>query len=158
MIVWTKAALAASNVGLGAPASAEAPSSSGLETAASSEWLACGYGAERTGWNRGETDPSKDIVEKQRIVWKTKLSTRIVDVVLSTLMAPVVANGVLFATSTGGKAMQNPPLPRQAGPVSQHLRRIATYPLDPRRQLKLYGCGAAKYGAAPIHLAQGLNR
>ncbi len=101
---WPKAALgalAASAISFCTPAFAQAPQASSRDAAASSEWLTWGYDAERTGWNRAETTLSKANVDKLQIVWKTKLSTPIVDVVLSTLTAPVVAADV--STRSGKK-------------------------------------------------------
>jgi outer membrane protein assembly factor BamB len=83
------ASTAALAQGAAAPQAATPP---GATTA--NEWTTWGYDQERTGWNRGETTLSKANVGKLKVQWKTQLSTPIVDVVLSTLTAPVIAAGV----------------------------------------------------------------
>jgi glucose dehydrogenase len=65
------------------------------------DWLTWGYDQERTGWNKGETTLSKDNVGRLELRWSTQLSTQPKDVVLSTLTAPVVVEGV--NTSQGKK-------------------------------------------------------
>lgn len=108
-IQWRKAVhvglglLATSIIGLGAPASAQTSPAPIREAAPSNEWLTWGYDAERSGWNRSETTLSKDNVGTLGVAWKTQLSTPIVDVVLSTLTAPVVAADI--ATRRGKKNM-----------------------------------------------------
>jgi outer membrane protein assembly factor BamB len=62
--------------------------------AASPDWLTWGYDPERTGWNQGETALSKDNVSKLKLLWGTQLSTPPKDVVLATLTAPLVVEGV----------------------------------------------------------------
>ena len=59
--------------------------------ASSSEWLTWGYDQERTGWNQGETILSKDNAARLELKWKTQLSTKPSEVVLSTMTAPLVA-------------------------------------------------------------------
>src|SRR5579863_852263 len=58
------------------------------------DWTSWGYDQERTGWNRGETTLTKANVSKLKLLWSTQLSTPPRDVVLSTLTAPVVVEGV----------------------------------------------------------------
>ena len=55
------------------------------------DWLTWGYDQERTGWNKSETTLTKDNVSHLQLKWKSQLSTKPVDVILSTLTAPVVA-------------------------------------------------------------------
>ncbi len=59
--------------------------------AAQNDWLTWGYDQERTGWNKSETTLTKQNVSHLQLKWKSQLSTKPVDVVLSTLTAPVVA-------------------------------------------------------------------
>jgi outer membrane protein assembly factor BamB len=59
------------------------------------EWTTWGYDQERSGWNRGEKTLSTANVGRLKVQWKAQLSTPIIDVVLSTLTAPVVAAGVV---------------------------------------------------------------
>jgi outer membrane protein assembly factor BamB len=66
------------------PAAAQAPH----------DWTSWGYDQERTSWNRGETQLSKSNVSRLRLQWSAQLSTSPNDVVLSTLTAPVVVEGV----------------------------------------------------------------
>lgn len=61
------------------------------------DWPTWGYDQERTAWNRGETTLSTNNVSGLKILWKTKLSTPATDVVLSTLTAPLVVEGVPVA-------------------------------------------------------------
>jgi hypothetical protein len=65
------------------------------------EWTTWGYDQERSGWNRGEKTLSTANVGKLKVQWKSQLSTPVVDVVLSTLTAPVIAANV--ATAQGSK-------------------------------------------------------
>jgi outer membrane protein assembly factor BamB len=65
------------------------------------DWTSWGYDQERTSWNRGETQLSKANVSKLRLQWSAQLSTPPNDVVLSTLTAPVVVEGV--STGQGSK-------------------------------------------------------
>jgi outer membrane protein assembly factor BamB len=58
------------------------------------DWTTWGYDQERTGWNRGETSLSKSNVSRMRLLWNTRLSTPAKGIVLSTLTAPLVAEGV----------------------------------------------------------------
>ncbi len=58
------------------------------------DWLTWGYDQERTGWNKGETTLSKENVGRLELRWSTQLSTQPKEVVLSTLTAPVVVEGV----------------------------------------------------------------
>ena len=63
-------------------------------TDAPRDWTSWGYDQERTAWNRGETTLSKSNVSRLRVIWNTQLSTPPSDVVLSTLTAPLVVEGV----------------------------------------------------------------
>ena len=67
------------------------------------DWLTWGYDQERTGWNKGETILSKDNVSRLELKWSTQLSTPPNEVVLSTLTAPLVAEGV--STPQGRKTL-----------------------------------------------------
>src|SRR5690242_21467268 len=67
------------------------------------DWPTWGYDQERTGWNRGETTLSKENVGKLELKWSTQLSTQPKEVVLSTLTAPLVVEGV--NTSQGRKTL-----------------------------------------------------
>jgi len=58
------------------------------------DWTTWGYDQERTGWNRGETRLNKQNVSRLKLLWNTQLSTPVRDVVMSTLTAPLVAEGV----------------------------------------------------------------
>jgi outer membrane protein assembly factor BamB len=58
------------------------------------DWTTWGYDQERTGWNRGETTLTKQNVSRLKVLWNTQLSTPVRDVVMSTLTAPLVAEGV----------------------------------------------------------------
>src|ERR1700760_2181932 len=58
------------------------------------DWTTWGYDQERTGWNKGETSLSRNNVSRMRLLWKTQLSTPPQGVVLSTLTAPLVVEGV----------------------------------------------------------------
>ena len=57
----------------------------------SSEWLTWGYDQERTGWNQAETLLGKDNVARLELKWRAQLSTKLSEVVLSTMTAPLVA-------------------------------------------------------------------
>jgi outer membrane protein assembly factor BamB len=65
------------------------------------DWLAYNYDRERSGWNRGETQLTKQTVGKLRPLWNKQLLTNTPALVLSTLTAPVVAGGV--STPNGAK-------------------------------------------------------
>ena len=73
--------------------SAQTPQPAPAE-AAPRDWTSWGYDQERTAWNRGETTLSKSNVSRLRVLWNTELSTPPSDVVLSTLTAPLVVEGV----------------------------------------------------------------
>jgi outer membrane protein assembly factor BamB len=60
----------------------------------SRDWVTWGYDQERTGWNQGETALTKSNVQRLKLQWSTQLSTQPSDIVLSTLTAPVVVEGV----------------------------------------------------------------
>jgi PQQ-like domain len=65
------------------------------------DWTTWGYDPERTGWNKGETSFTPANVQGLTLRWKTQLSTPPKDIVLSTLTAPLVAEGV--STAQGAK-------------------------------------------------------
>ncbi len=67
------------------------------------DWTTWGYDQERTGWNKGETSLSTNNVSRLKLLWNTQLSTPSKGIVLSTLTAPLVAEGV--RTSQGSKDM-----------------------------------------------------
>lgn len=71
------------------------------QTTPARDWLTWGYDAERTGWNKGETTLTKDNVSGMKLEWSAQLSTPARNVVLSTLTAPLVVEGV--NTSRGKK-------------------------------------------------------
>ncbi len=58
------------------------------------DWTTWGYDQERTGWNKGETSLSKSNVSRMKLLWNTQLTTPPQGIVLSTLTAPLVAEGV----------------------------------------------------------------
>jgi outer membrane protein assembly factor BamB len=58
------------------------------------DWTTWGYDQQRSGWNQGETSLSKTNVSDLKLLWSTQLSTPPQGVVLSTLTAPLVAEGV----------------------------------------------------------------
>ena len=58
------------------------------------DWTTWGYDQERTGWNKGETVLSRSNVSRMKLLWNTQLSTPPKGVVLSTLTAPLVVQGV----------------------------------------------------------------
>jgi outer membrane protein assembly factor BamB len=70
------------------------PSGSYAQGTPAREWLTWGYDQERTGWNKGETTLSKDNVSRLELKWSTQLSTKPSELVLSTVTAPLVAEGV----------------------------------------------------------------
>src|ERR1700687_5556585 len=70
------------------------------QTPPARDWLTWGYDQERTGWNKGETTLSKDNVSRLELKWSTQLSTPPREIVLSTLTAPLVVEGV---NTTQGK-------------------------------------------------------
>ncbi len=78
---------------LAEPASAQS-------TSPARDWTTWGYDQQRTGWNRGETTLTKDNVSRLRVLWNTQLSTPPKDIVLSTLTAPLVVEGVKMARGT----------------------------------------------------------
>jgi outer membrane protein assembly factor BamB len=63
------------------------------------DWTSWGYDQQRTSWNQGETVLSKSNVSRLKVQWTAQLSTVPNNVVLSTLTAPVVIEGV--STSQG---------------------------------------------------------
>jgi outer membrane protein assembly factor BamB len=58
------------------------------------DWTTWGYDQERTGWNKGETSLTPSNVSGLKLLWNTQLSTPPKVIVLSTLTAPLVAEGV----------------------------------------------------------------
>jgi outer membrane protein assembly factor BamB len=65
------------------------------------DWTTWGYDQERTGWNRGETSLTIHNVSGLKLLWSAQLSTPPNAIVLSTLTAPLVAEGV--RTTEGAK-------------------------------------------------------
>lgn len=65
------------------------------------DWPSYNYDRERSGWNCGETQLTKQTVGKLRPLWNKQLLTNTPALVLSTLTAPVVAGGV--STPGGAK-------------------------------------------------------
>jgi outer membrane protein assembly factor BamB len=61
------------------------------------DWTTWGYDQERSGWNKGEGSLSKNNVSGLRLLWSTQLSTPAKGIVLSTLTAPLVVEGVSAA-------------------------------------------------------------
>jgi outer membrane protein assembly factor BamB len=64
------------------------------------DWTTWGYDQERTGWNKGETSLTPTNVSGLKLLWNTQLSTPPKVIVLSTLTAPLVAEGVRTAQGT----------------------------------------------------------
>jgi outer membrane protein assembly factor BamB len=64
------------------------------------DWTTWGYDQERTGWNKGETSLTPNNVSGLKLLWNTQLSTPPKVIVLSTLTAPLVAEGVRTAHGT----------------------------------------------------------
>ena len=62
-----------------------------------SEWLTWGYDQERSGWNRAETTLSPENVSRLAVRWRTELPVPPREIALSTLTAPLVAEGVTTA-------------------------------------------------------------
>src|ERR1700761_8485753 len=58
------------------------------------DWTTWGYDQERTGWNRGEMRLNKQNVSRLKLLSNTQLRTPVREVVMSTLTAPLVAEGV----------------------------------------------------------------
>lgn len=58
------------------------------------DWTTWGHDSQRTGWNPGETTLSKANVAKLKLLWTSQLSTPPNNEALSTLTAPLVAEGV----------------------------------------------------------------
>ena len=75
--------------------------SSAQSIAPARDWTTWGYDQERTGWNQGETSLSRTNVSDLKLLWSTQLSTPPQSIVLSTLTAPLVAEGV--STPQGAK-------------------------------------------------------
>jgi outer membrane protein assembly factor BamB len=70
------------------------PMGSSAQGTPARDWLTWGYDQERTGWNKGETTLSKDNVSRLELKWSTQLSTQPSALALSTVTAPLVAEGV----------------------------------------------------------------
>jgi outer membrane protein assembly factor BamB len=66
---------------------------------ATNEWLTWGYDQERSGWNRAETILTPKTVSRLKPLWSTQLAVPVDKYVLSTMTAPVLAEGV--ATPNG---------------------------------------------------------
>jgi outer membrane protein assembly factor BamB len=64
------------------------------------DWTTWGYDQERTGWNKGETQLTRENVSRLTLLWSAQLSTPPKDIVLSTLTAPLVVEGVSTAQGT----------------------------------------------------------
>src|SRR5437588_11810212 len=75
----------------------------GSVQAPASDWLTWGYDQERSGWNRAETTLSKENVSGLALQWTAQLSTPPRALALSTLTAPLVAEGV--TTSQGRRTL-----------------------------------------------------
>jgi outer membrane protein assembly factor BamB len=73
----------------------------GAGWAQASDWTTWGYDQQRTGWNQGENSLGRNNVSGLKILWNTQLATPPREVVLSTLTAPLVVEGV--STSQGLK-------------------------------------------------------
>jgi outer membrane protein assembly factor BamB len=67
------------------------------QTSAPRDWTTWGYDSSRSGWNRGETTLNKENVSGLHLEWSAQLSTQPTPLVLSTLTAPLVAEGVRTA-------------------------------------------------------------
>jgi outer membrane protein assembly factor BamB len=61
------------------------------------DWTTWGYDQERTGWNKGESSLTRNNVSGLKLLWSTQTSTPPTGIVLSTLTAPLVAEGVSTA-------------------------------------------------------------
>ncbi len=75
--------------------------SSAQSIAPARDWTTWGYDQQRSGWNQGETSLSRANVSDLKLLWSTQLSTPPQGIVLSTLTAPLVAEGV--STPQGAK-------------------------------------------------------
>ena len=75
--------------------------SSAQSIAPARDWTTWGYDQQRSGWNQGETSLSRTNVSDLKLLWSTQLSTPPQSIVLSTLTAPLVAEGV--STPQGAK-------------------------------------------------------
>ncbi len=75
--------------------------SSAQNIAPARDWTTWGYDQQRSGWNQGETSLSRTNVSDLKLLWSTQLSTPPQGIVLSTLTAPLVAEGV--STPQGAK-------------------------------------------------------
>ncbi len=58
------------------------------------DWTTWGYDQQRSGWNQGEKSLSRANVSDLKLLWSTQLSTAPQSIVLSTLTAPLVEEGV----------------------------------------------------------------
>jgi outer membrane protein assembly factor BamB len=75
--------------------------SSAQNIAPARDWTTWGYDQQRSGWNQGETSLSRTNVSDLKLLWSAQLSTPPQGIVLSTLTAPLVAEGV--STPQGAK-------------------------------------------------------
>src|SRR2546425_2214966 len=74
-----------------------------LQALQPSDWLTWGYDQERSGWNRAETTLSKENVSGLVLQWSVQLPVPPREIVLSTLTAPLVVEGV--TTSQGRRTL-----------------------------------------------------
>ena len=79
------------------------PLAGSVQAPLASDWLTWGYDQERSGWNRAETTLSKENVSGLALQWSVQLPTQPREIVLSTLTAPLVVEGV--TTSQGRRTL-----------------------------------------------------
>lgn len=79
------------------------PRAGSAQAPPASDWLTWGYDQERSGWNRAETTLSKENVSGLALQWSVQLPTPPREIALSTLTAPLVAEGV--TTSQGRRTL-----------------------------------------------------
>src|SRR5437867_4323226 len=79
------------------------PLAGAVQAPLASDWLTWGYDQERSGWNRAETTLSKENVSGLVLQWSVQLPTQPREIVLSTLTAPLVVEGV--TTSQGRRTL-----------------------------------------------------
>jgi outer membrane protein assembly factor BamB len=89
---WSWPAITFSRDASASPAASAAPAAP-----AARDWLTWGYDQERTGWNKGESTLTTTNVSNLKLLWSAQLSTPPTDIVLSTLTAALVAEGVKTA-------------------------------------------------------------
>jgi len=73
------------------------------QSSPASEWLTWGYDQERSGWNKAETTLSAENVSNLALLWNAQLTTSPREVVLSSVTAPLVVDGV--TTSQGRRTL-----------------------------------------------------